>query len=182
MNDYIERTSNNTINDIQKNLEQLILEIQTLNNMIRSNEIEWENMIHLKKVKEELCFRLTRKKHLLEITSTTKYNENDNENENLEASTIIATNSSSGDNNFNDRIMQNQHHHQQQQQQKEQQLQYQEKSQDQHQQEQKEICINKIDNTALNLITSTPNNTNTSINSNLLNAIEQGFEQRLKSR
>lgn len=52
---------------IQKHVDQLVLEIEALNDMIRTKELEWNNMIHLKKVKEELVMRLTRKKHVMDI-------------------------------------------------------------------------------------------------------------------
>ncbi|CAD7080320.1 unnamed protein product, partial [Hermetia illucens] len=70
LNEYIERTSNNSLDDIQKHLGQLIVEIQTLNDMIKTKEMEWNNLLHLKKVKEEICLRLTRKKQVMEIMST----------------------------------------------------------------------------------------------------------------
>lgn len=52
---------------IQKHVDQLVLEIEALNDMIRTKELEWNNMVHLKKVKEELVMRLTRKKHVMDI-------------------------------------------------------------------------------------------------------------------
>ncbi|XP_059608713.1 uncharacterized protein LOC132256366 [Phlebotomus argentipes] len=71
LTDYIESTPNESANDIQRHVEQLIVEIQTLNDMIRAKEMEWNNMIHLKKVKEEIVARLTRKRHVLEFANTT---------------------------------------------------------------------------------------------------------------
>lgn len=70
LNEYIEGTSNESASDIQRHVEQLIVEIQTLNDMIRAKELEWNNMIHLKKVKEEIVARLTRKRHVLEYTAS----------------------------------------------------------------------------------------------------------------
>lgn len=58
------------MDDIQKHTDALTVEIQTLNEMIRAKEIEWNNMIHLKKVKEEILLRLTRKKHVMDVMHT----------------------------------------------------------------------------------------------------------------
>lgn len=56
-------------NTIQKHVDQLVMEIEALNDMIRTKELEWNNMIHLKKVKEELVMRLTRKKHVEDLVA-----------------------------------------------------------------------------------------------------------------
>ncbi|XP_055378631.1 GATA zinc finger domain-containing protein 7-like isoform X3 [Condylostylus longicornis] len=68
--EYIERTTNETPDDIDKHISQLAIEIHTLNDMIKAKEYEWNNMLHLKKVKEEICFRLTRKKQVMELMAT----------------------------------------------------------------------------------------------------------------
>lgn len=70
LKEYIETTSNDSMDDVQKNTELLMVEIQTLNDMIRAKENEWNNMIHLKKVKEEILMRLTRKKNVLNLVHT----------------------------------------------------------------------------------------------------------------
>ncbi|XP_065093491.1 probable serine/threonine-protein kinase kinX isoform X3 [Ochlerotatus camptorhynchus] len=70
LKEYIETTSNRSVGDIQKHTDALMVEIQTLNEMIRAKEIEWNNMIHLKKVKEEILLRLTRKKHVMDVMET----------------------------------------------------------------------------------------------------------------
>ncbi|XP_055855246.1 uncharacterized protein LOC129918644 isoform X2 [Episyrphus balteatus] len=70
LNEYIEKTSNDSIDTIQRHIDQMVSEIHTLNDMIKAKEVEWNNMLHLKKVKEEICFRLTRRKQCLEIMST----------------------------------------------------------------------------------------------------------------
>ncbi|XP_055531097.1 nestin-like isoform X2 [Wyeomyia smithii] len=70
LKEYIETTTNNSIDDVQKHTDALQVEIRTLNEMIRAKENEWNNMIHLKKVKEEILLRLTRKKHVLNLTDT----------------------------------------------------------------------------------------------------------------
>ncbi|GAB0093922.1 hypothetical protein DMENIID0001_091140 [Sergentomyia squamirostris] len=65
LSEYIEASASENVSDIEHHVEQLIVEIQTLNDMIRAKELEWNNMLHLKKVKEEIVARLTRKKHVL---------------------------------------------------------------------------------------------------------------------
>ncbi|XP_058126150.1 uncharacterized protein LOC131267315 [Anopheles coustani] len=50
--------------------DTLVKEIQTLNDMIRHTEQKWNNLLHLKKVKEEILLRLNRRKHVIGITET----------------------------------------------------------------------------------------------------------------
>ncbi|XP_055692510.1 uncharacterized protein LOC129795336 isoform X2 [Lutzomyia longipalpis] len=69
LTDYIEGTANESVGGIQRHVEQLIVEIQTLSDMIRAKEMEWNNMLHLKKVKEEIVARLTRRRHVMEFAS-----------------------------------------------------------------------------------------------------------------
>ncbi|XP_053683627.1 titin homolog, partial [Sabethes cyaneus] len=70
LKEYIDTTTKNSIDDVQKHTDALQVEIRTLNEMIRAKENEWNNMIHLKKVKEEILLRLTRKKHVLNLSDT----------------------------------------------------------------------------------------------------------------
>lgn len=67
LREYITKSSAESTEGIQQHVDQLVMEIEALNDMIRTKEMEWNNMIHLKKVKEELVLRLTRKKHVEEI-------------------------------------------------------------------------------------------------------------------
>lgn len=67
LREYITRSSAESPEAIQRHVDQLVLEIETLNDMIRTKELEWNNLVHLKKVKEELVMRLTRKRHVEEI-------------------------------------------------------------------------------------------------------------------
>lgn len=69
LTDYIKKTSNETVDNITSHINQLIVDIQTLNDMIKANENEWNNMIYLKKMKEEICIRLTRKKQTIQLES-----------------------------------------------------------------------------------------------------------------
>ena len=70
LQDYIESTSTNDIDEIQRNVAELNVEILQLNELSRAKELEWNNILHLKKVKEEILLRLLRKKSIMEIMST----------------------------------------------------------------------------------------------------------------
>uniref|UniRef100_A0A182Q988 MYND-type domain-containing protein n=1 Tax=Anopheles farauti TaxID=69004 RepID=A0A182Q988_9DIPT len=70
VNEYIETTQNTSVDEIQTHTDALVKEIQTLNDMIRDTELQWNNLIHLKKVKEEILLRLNRRKHVIGITDT----------------------------------------------------------------------------------------------------------------
>lgn len=70
LNDFIEKSSTNNIDEIQRNVDLLLMDIQNLNDLSRAKELEWNNILHLKKVKEEIVLRLTRKKEIMEIMST----------------------------------------------------------------------------------------------------------------
>jgi hypothetical protein len=64
-------TSNSThLDDIQAHATQLTQEIQQLNELVRIKEMEWNNMVHLKKVKEEILLRLNRKISVMELMTT----------------------------------------------------------------------------------------------------------------
>lgn len=68
LREYITRSSSESSEGgIGKHVDQLMMEIEALNGMIRTKEMEWNNMIHLRKVKEELVLRLTRKKQVQDI-------------------------------------------------------------------------------------------------------------------
>lgn len=69
LTDYINKTSNETVDNIQSHINELLVEIHTLNDMIKTNENEWNNMIYLKKMKEEIFLRLTRKKQTIQLES-----------------------------------------------------------------------------------------------------------------
>lgn len=68
--DYIDKTSNNTVDEMQQHIDNISEDVQALNEMIQIKEQEWNNVIYLKKVKEEILVRLTRKKNIMEIMST----------------------------------------------------------------------------------------------------------------
>lgn len=68
--EYIDKTSNNSIDEINKNVEGLLAEVQELHAMAIAKEQEWNNILYLKNVKEEIVYRLTRRKAVMEICST----------------------------------------------------------------------------------------------------------------
>uniref|UniRef100_A0A182JIY0 Uncharacterized protein n=1 Tax=Anopheles atroparvus TaxID=41427 RepID=A0A182JIY0_ANOAO len=70
VNEYIEATPNTSVDEIQSHTDTLVKEIQTLSAMIRDTEQKWNNLLHMKKVKEEILLRLNRRKHVMDITET----------------------------------------------------------------------------------------------------------------
>lgn len=69
LSDYMESTGCNTPEELQAHSEQLLAEIRTLNELAREKEREWNNILHLKKVKEELLLRMQRKRQILLLNS-----------------------------------------------------------------------------------------------------------------
>ncbi|VVC90876.1 unnamed protein product [Leptidea sinapis] len=65
VNDYIQTATKNSVDEIQRHTEQLLSEIQTLRELAQKKEHEWNNILHLKKVKEEILLRLLRRKQVL---------------------------------------------------------------------------------------------------------------------
>lgn len=70
LRDYIDNTSNNNLDELQRHLEQLAVDIQNLNELSQAKEQEWNNILHLKKIKEEIVLRLNRRKTVMEIMTT----------------------------------------------------------------------------------------------------------------
>lgn len=69
LSDYMESNGCGNAEDLQANSEQLLAEIRTLNELAREKEREWNNILHLKKVKEELLLRMQRKRQVLLLNS-----------------------------------------------------------------------------------------------------------------
>lgn len=65
LTEYLENSGCSTIEDLQSQSEQLLAEIRTLNELAREKEREWNSILHVKKVKEELLIRLQRKRQVL---------------------------------------------------------------------------------------------------------------------
>lgn len=70
MNDFVELTDCNNLDQIQTYSDQLLSEIRTLNEMAKEKEREWNQLLHLKKLKEELLIRLQRKRHVMTINES----------------------------------------------------------------------------------------------------------------
>lgn len=62
--------SSNDPDSLQRDIEQLNKEIDALADAARTKEIEWNNILYLKKMKEDVLSRLHRKKTIWEIMST----------------------------------------------------------------------------------------------------------------
>lgn len=57
---------------LQRDIDQLNSEIETLGEAARTKEIEWNNILYLKKMKEDMLLRLSRQKTIMEIMQSTK--------------------------------------------------------------------------------------------------------------
>lgn len=83
-------TSTNDPENVQHDIDQLSSEIESLNDAARAKELEWNNILYLKKMKEDMLVRLNRKKTVMEIMTTKIiddpenliYNMNNNNNSN----------------------------------------------------------------------------------------------------
>ncbi|KAL3283946.1 hypothetical protein HHI36_018114 [Cryptolaemus montrouzieri] len=66
LNEFMEiiDCDNASTDQLQMHSEQLLSEIRTLNDLAREKEMEWNNIIHLKKIKEELLIRIERKRQI----------------------------------------------------------------------------------------------------------------------
>lgn len=60
----------NDPDNLQRNIDQLSGEIEALDDAARTKEIEWNNILYLKKMKEDMLLRLNRKKTIIEIMAT----------------------------------------------------------------------------------------------------------------
>ncbi|XP_073955836.1 uncharacterized protein isoform X3 [Choristoneura fumiferana] len=77
INDYIQTATKNNIDEIQRHTEQLLSEIQTLRELAQKKEHEWNNILHLKKVKEEILLRLLRRKQVISFEKAADVNGSD---------------------------------------------------------------------------------------------------------
>lgn len=68
--EYIDKTSNNSVDEINSHVDSLLAEVQELDALATAKEQEWNNILYLKNVKEEIICRLTRRKSVMEISST----------------------------------------------------------------------------------------------------------------
>lgn len=77
LTDYIQNSTKNNVDEIQRHTEQLLSEIQTLREMAQKKEHEWNNILHLKKIKEEILLRLLRQKQVLSFEKSAEINGTD---------------------------------------------------------------------------------------------------------
>ncbi|XP_017481792.1 PREDICTED: uncharacterized protein LOC108370879 [Rhagoletis zephyria] len=56
-----------TLDAVDENMERLMLDIQTLNEILQAKETEWNRLLNLKRVKEEMLGRLSRAKQIIGI-------------------------------------------------------------------------------------------------------------------
>ncbi|XP_030752894.1 putative leucine-rich repeat-containing protein DDB_G0290503 isoform X2 [Sitophilus oryzae] len=70
INEFIEIAECNNLDQIQCFSEQILSEIRTLNEMAKEKEREWNHIIHMKKIKEELLIRIQRKKQVILINDS----------------------------------------------------------------------------------------------------------------
>lgn len=71
LRDYIEATNRSTnVENVMQNITLLETEIKSLDAMLRAKEDEWNNILHMKLVKEEIRLRLIRRKETLEMKLT----------------------------------------------------------------------------------------------------------------
>ncbi|CAG9768219.1 unnamed protein product [Ceutorhynchus assimilis] len=63
--DYFEVAACNNLEQIQSFSDQVLSEIKTLNELAKEKEQEWNQLLHMKKLKEELLLRLQRKRQVL---------------------------------------------------------------------------------------------------------------------
>lgn len=73
LNEFIEMADCNNLEQIHTFSEQLLAEVRTLNELAKEKEREWNNIIHLKKLKEELLLRMQRKRQLLILNEKSDY-------------------------------------------------------------------------------------------------------------
>ena len=65
VNEYVDSAARTGLEEIQKYTEKLQQEINTLSALARAKEHEWNNIIRLKKMKEEMFLRLQRKRQVI---------------------------------------------------------------------------------------------------------------------
>lgn len=67
LSEYMNLGDCSTLDQIHTYTDQVLAEIKTLNDLAKEKEREWNNIIHLKKLKEELLLRIQRRKQILTL-------------------------------------------------------------------------------------------------------------------
>lgn len=75
---HIEFITNGTLIATEEKMHTIFNEIKTLNDIIRAKEMEWNRLIHLKMIKEEILTRLSRKRHALQLKESIANTRNQN--------------------------------------------------------------------------------------------------------
>uniref|UniRef100_A0A336LTY5 CSON004742 protein n=1 Tax=Culicoides sonorensis TaxID=179676 RepID=A0A336LTY5_CULSO len=92
LREYIESTNRSkNVEDVKRNIETLESEIKSLDVMLRQKEDEWNNILHMKMVKEEIRLRLQRKQAVLEMKLTNPYSVENSTASGIVSSTPIQT-------------------------------------------------------------------------------------------
>lgn len=65
--DHVDAITNNTLSAVDQKMKSLLNEINTLTEILHTKEVEWNRLLHLKMVKEEIYSRLCQKKHKFQI-------------------------------------------------------------------------------------------------------------------
>lgn len=71
LRDYIDRSAAaDSIGDVQRHIAQLRSDIELLDELSAAKEAEWNNILHLKRCKEEIVVRLLRRQTVMQIMAT----------------------------------------------------------------------------------------------------------------
>lgn len=76
----IDSSSSSDPDNIQNDIDQLNQDIESLSEAARSKELEWNNILYLKKMKEDMLVRLVRKKAVMDIMSSKLSDDSDANN------------------------------------------------------------------------------------------------------
>lgn len=68
--DIINKTTNNNSEELQGHLVQLEADVKNLEDLAKAKENEWNKIVHMKKVKEEVILRLKRRQTIMTIMAT----------------------------------------------------------------------------------------------------------------
>lgn len=68
--DYIDKASCSNDDELQRNLAQLEADLITLDDLAKAKENEWNQIVHMKKIKEEVILRLKRRRTIMAIRAS----------------------------------------------------------------------------------------------------------------
>lgn len=64
---HVENIASTSLTVTEEKIKKLSNEIKTLNEILQTKEMEWNRLLHLKMVKEEIYSRLNKKRHVLQL-------------------------------------------------------------------------------------------------------------------